>query len=332
LLRGPLTGYFDRVEGSLEHGAIRLHATDPEINDLLREETGAGIPYTRHFSQSEDFFLKLSEPFEVPSFSIHHDVRRSEPSSQYRDTLRGFFTRIRRMLPGVFSDLRYTFDPADILRPSFYRLFRVGESVYLFSLRMDLVFRPHLHTVVQRGSNDVTPVYRTDQLILDMNVVPLREVRGTDGEPRVLFVDQMISETWIGETGRGYFVQGIWIDSDLTKFFSKLALPAGKRIYPYYPFNSKFRSLCLSPPDPEATVRRSLIPVLHQTKKFLRPHLEAIQQVLRKEEFSENLPLFQEIKATVPEELEKPWAPVGMKVYLNERDMKEFEVISDGDR
>ncbi len=310
---------------------IRAHTSDVEINGILKEESRGGVTYTRHFNQSEDYFLKLSEPFEVPSFSIHHDIRQSEPTPEYIKTLRRFMVQLKSLVPDLFADLVYIFDPAEVLRPTFYRLYRLEERYYLFHLRIDLVFRPQRHEVVVRGTNDTTPVYRTDHLVLDSNIIPLKDVRGSSSTPELFVVDELISETWIGETGRGYFVQGIWIDSDLTKFFSKLMMPRGKRIYPYYPFNSKFRTVCLSPLEPEATKRRVMIPVLHRSRVFLEPHLERIQQVLREQEFQESLPLFQEIKETVPPELESHWAPVSMKVYLNEDDMKEFQVIIDAE-
>lgn len=321
------------VEGTQTHGTIRIHATDKEINTILTEETGAGVSYSRHFNQSEEYFLKLAQPFDVPSFSIHHDVRKPHPDRQYIEALRDFVRTLKGLLPNVFQDLQYTFDPAEVLRPAFYRLLRLNEQTYLYYLRMDLIFRPQRHEVITRGTNDTTPVYRTEQLILDANVIPVKEIQrsGSNDEPDRLIVDELISETWIGETGRGYFVQGIWIDSDLTKFFSKLMLPRGKRVYPYYPFNSKFRTVCLSPLQLEANARRQFVPVLHRSREFLKPHLEQIQQELRKTEFQEDLPLFQEIKATVPRELERFWEPISMKMYLNKEDMKEFQVVIDPD-
>lgn len=319
--------YFLVVEKVQTHGLIRIHARDEKIDALLREEQGEGVAYTRHFNQSEDFFLKLAEPLEVPSFSIHHDIRRSDPSPQYLITLRELVGRLKRLIPDILRDVQYLFDPAEVLRPAFFRLFRLNDQLYLFHLKIDLVFRPQQHEVITRGTNDTTPVYRTDQLIIDANVIPLRGLEGAEHNPTVLFVEELISETWIGETGRGYFVQGIWIDSDLTKFFTKLMIPRGKRLYPYFPFNSKFRTVCLAPLDLEAGARRRAIPFLHRARDFLKPHLEMIQQVLREKEFSEELPLFQELKERVPPEMEKFWEPLSMKVYLNEEDMKEFQVV-----
>lgn len=309
------------------HGLIRVSSRDPEIDAVLRKDHGSGVEYTRHFNQGEDFFLKLSRPLEVPAFAIHHDIRKPTPSSQYYRSLQELVHRVIELVPGVLGGLNYMFDPAEILRPAFYRLYRWEDRYYLYQLRLDIIFRPQLHQVVVRGTNDTTPVYRSDHLILDANVIPLSGIEGTADEPAAFHVEELISETWIGETGRGYFIQGIWIDSDLTKFFSKLMIPRGKRIYPYYPFNSKFRTVCLAPHDPEVERCGSMVPVLHRTRSFLAPYLESIQQVLREKEFNEALPLFEEIKSAVPRDLEAVWEPISMNVYLNSDDMKEFQVV-----
>ncbi len=88
--------------------------------------------------------------------------------------------------------------------------------------------------------------------------------------PAVAVVEQMISDTWIGETGRGYFIQGIWMDADLNKFFTKLVIPQGKRIYPYYPFTSKYRTICHNPIGISSAQRREAIPRLHRFIDFLK--------------------------------------------------------------
>ncbi len=42
------------------------------------------------------------------------------------------------------------------------------------------------------------------------------------------------------------------MDADLTKFFSKLFLPAGKKTYPYYPYLCKYKTVCQSPDRPRS--------------------------------------------------------------------------------
>ncbi len=307
-------------------GEIRLTSSDAEINALLNRDSSAGTGFTRHFSQGEDFFLRLGHEFEVPSFSIHHDVYQETPDPQYIEKLRGFVDTLQQLIPSLFSGLTYLFDPSEILRPAFFQLYRVAGEPYLYLMRLDLVCRPQKHHIIARGTNDTTPVYRTRELMIDADIIPLKQLMTEHEKTIGGVIDHMISDTWIGETGRGYFVQGIWLDTDLTKFFSKLMLPAGKRVYPYYPFSSKYRTVCHHPITLTADARRRAVPLLHRVKQFLQPHLSEIEQVLREEEFSESLPSFARIKAEVPEEWQRIFAQLSMEVYLNEEEQKEFEV------
>ncbi len=317
-------------------GEIRLNTTDSELNQLLQRKSDSAVGYHRHFSQGEDFFLRLGREYTVPSFAIHHDVSSLTPDPAYLKSLRQFMAELQPMLPGVFEGLTYVFDPAEVLRPGFFQLYRVSGVCYLYLLKLDLLYRPQNHVVVEKGSNDTTPVYRTANLVVEAAVVPLKDVDscndrsaddGSGDGPHSFLVDQLISDTWIGETGRGYFVQGIWIDTDLNKFFTKLVIPEGKRIYPYYPFSSKFRTICYHPVRLEADARREAIPFLHQVREFLTPHLDEIQAVLRETEFSPDIPLFQHLRAKVPPEWPRYFDTFSLDVYLNDQDMREFEIV-----
>lgn len=297
---------------------------------MLQRSSSAHSWFTRHFSQGEDFFIRVADEFQVPSFSIHHDVYQNTPSPQYLASLRGVIDTLQQRVPSVFSGLTYLFDPAEILRPAFFQLYRVAGEAYLYLMRIDLVCRPQKHHVLEKGTNDTTPVYRTRELTIDADVIPLSRLITTDEKTTGGVIEHLISDTWIGETGRGYFVQGIWLDTDLTKFFSKLILPPGKRIYPYYPFSSKYRSVCHHPIALDAAARRRAVPLLHRVKHFLTPHVPEIEQTLREAEFSESLPVFTRIKSEVPREWQEVFAELSMEVYLNEQEQKEFEV-HDGD-
>jgi hypothetical protein len=134
----------------------------------------------------------------------------------------------------------------------------------------------------------------------------------------------MISSTWIGETGRGYRVQGIWMDQDLTKFLSKLFIPPDIRIHPYYPFSCKYRSICYFPFIPAEEGRRKGLPLLHRAISLLTPHIEEIEKVLKKNTFSEDLPLFRKIREEIPRDWKEMFAPLKMRAYLNEQEMKEY--------
>jgi len=306
---------------------LRVGATDREINALLgRPPTNGAIPATKHYNQTEDFFLSLAHSFTVPSVPIHHDVANPKPSERYLAALRRVMAELVPMVPDVFSGLTYFFDPTDVLHPSFFKVYRVEEEQYLYLLKIDLSFRAQDAEVIERGTNDVTAAYHTKHLYLESLFIPLQGVR-TEGERIVSFaVRQTISQTWIGETGRGYFVQGIWMDLDLTKFFSKLFVPAGKRLYPFYPFVCKFKTICESVVEHESEMRKGRLPYLHGALKFLLPRLAEIQEALRGTSFSEGLESFRKLKAEVPQGLTAIWADYAIQTYLNEKDMKEFRL------
>lgn len=311
----------------MDSGAILLQFpyTDPEINAFLSNlPQDSRCTYTRHFNHLEEFFLKLDSSFIVPSFPIHHDVRRTEPDPRYRQNLRSFLHAVGNLLPSLFRGLTYGFDPTETTRPLFYNVYSWKGELFLYLIRLDLL--PHLQEVevLQKGTNDTTPVYRSQRLYLEADILPLDEMtKNSSGNP-CFRIKHLISQTWIGEEGRGYFVQGIWIDRDLSKFFSKLFLPTGSRLYPYYPYNSRYRTLCLSLAFPEESRRASFVPLLQRGIHFLAPFLSRIEETLKKTAFSENLELYQQIKASVPADWYKEWESLQVRPYINEFDMKEF--------
>jgi hypothetical protein len=305
---------------------IAFPYTDSGINHSLGELSAEPGSYTRHFTQSEEFFIRLPEPFVVPSMPIHHDVGRAEPPPGYVGKLGELLSRIASHAPDVFSGLTYLFDPTEINRPIFFQVRSLKEMYYLYLLRVDFSYRPAAHEVVERGSNDVSPAYKSRDLILEPDIVPLSGLKRNGNSIHAFRIEQSVSQTWIGETGRGYFVQGIWLDRELTKFFTKLFLPQGKRIYPYFPFTCKYRAIChsLISLDPEA--RRRGVAVLHRARGVLQPYMSRIQEALRKSSFSEDLDTFQALRHHVPEELQNRWEDLRLKPYLDEEDNKEFVV------
>lgn len=310
---------------------IRLHFTDPQLNEELKKLKPVGPDCPRHFTQGEDFFLRLPKRYRVPHLAIHHDVTNPHPEPDYLDSLRQVIGELGGIAPQLLSDLTYTFDPAEILRPAFFRLYRVGERTYLYLVRIDLQLRPHAQTVLEKGSNDTTAAYETDQLFVEADFVPLEQVMVEEGKIRAFRIRQSVSQTWIGETGRGYFVQGIWLDRELTKFFSKLFLPHNARTYPYYPFTCKYRAICYSVIDVAPEVRKHGLPLLHRAADFLDPHMNDIQEALRSDEFSENLDTFQRLKKQVPPDWENPWKQFRLRAYLNEHEMKEYRIENGSD-
>lgn len=303
---------------------IRINFTDGEINGMLSGRSSGISTVTRHFNQNEEFFLKLSEEFFVPSFPIHHDVTVPAPTKRYLETLKIFLSGVTPLVPQVFSDLTYFFDPTDILRPSFFQLYRMGEINYLYLLKVDLAYKTHEHTLIQAGTNDATAEYRSRKLFLEGTVIPLDSVQKLDGRVSSFKIKQTVDQVWIGETGRGYLVQGIWIDHELTKFFTKLFIPDKKRIYPFYPFQCKYKTICQEIIDFDNEGRRKNAPYLHRVLAFTTPLMKVIQRAVQSNDFSEDLPAFKAIKSRVPPSWHAFWENLTVKPYLNEQDMKEF--------
>lgn len=305
-------------------GEIVCPYSDAHINESLASLDGTSGAFTRHFTQNEEFFIRLKEPIRVPSFPIHHDVRVQTPDSSYTKALRTVTENLLSQAPHVFASLKHLFDPAEIHRPGFYTVYRYKEMTYLYLLRLDLNYRPNQHRVVEKGSNDVTPVYETQDIVLEPDIIPVEDITEEKGKRTSFHVEQLISQTWIGETGRGYFVQGIWLDRDLTKFFSKLFIPTGTRIYPYFPFTCKYRAICHSLVDLTPKGRERGVPLLHHAREYIRPYMEDIQDDLKQNEFSTELESFQRLKAKVPAHFHDAWSSVQIKAYLNDQEMKEF--------
>jgi len=305
---------------------IRVVYPDAEINTILSSipEAAPSVGSSVRYNQNEELFLELERELLVPRFPIHHDVRRDEPSALYAYALRDLVRQLVAMLPDIFRGMTYFFDPAEALRPRFYRLYKVEDSVYLFLLRIDLMFRHFQGEVVEQGTNDVTPAYHTKRLFIESELIPLEAVMWEMGRAKAFKIRQLVSNTWIGETGRGYLVRGIWMDTDLSKFFSKLVLPDGARTYPFYPLFCKYKTICgeAAPPNPET--RKRMLPLLHRAIAFLAPEMERIQDSLKNEPFSEKMPAFVEIRNRVPPTWREVFRGVSTRAYLDERDMKEF--------
>lgn len=307
-------------------GEIAVPFSDGEINRRLKESAGAAVSVSRHYTQGEDFFIKFDGSYDVPSFPIHHDVRIRKPPEAYLERMRPLLASIHETVPQLLAGMTYFFDPAEVLRPAFYQLYRLEGVAYLYLLRVDLLFRPQVHQLLEKGSNDVTPRYQSNRITFEADFIPLKEVVTRNEAVHAFRVDQYISDTWIGETGRGYFVQGIWLDTELTKFFTKLFAPEGKRLYPYYPINCKYRSICHAVVDVDPERRKARLPELHRIRRYLAPHMDEIQEALREDSFSTELETFRSLKEGLPDSLRDLWKDVLVKAYLNEEEMKEYEV------
>ena len=305
---------------------IRLYYSDPEINETLKNNNGKPTGYTRHFNQNEEFFINISQEIRFPHFPIHHDVRVTKPSSDYLDNLRTLIGELTTHIPEVFENLVYFFDPAEIMRPCFFQLYRIGEQQYVYLLRLDLMFRTHEHTIIEPGNNDWTAAFASHNIFLEADLIPLDSTKTLDGKMQSFQIMQTISQTWIGQTGRGYFVQGIWMDNELTKFFSKLLSPNGRSLYPYYPFTCKYRTICHNVLDLSFEGRKKHLPYLHKALSYLRPKMNAVEKALKNVEFTTELPAFKEMKSSVPDYWNNIWDSVKVNRYLNNNDMREYRI------
>lgn len=307
---------------------IPVTSSDSFINELLKKsETIDRSPeVTRHFNQNEEYFLTLSSEFTVPGFPIHHDIEKKEPEKEYIESLRTLTEQIIPLAPRLFRGLTYYFNPTDILKPAFFQIYRLKDQLFLYLLQIDVTLRTQYGTIIGKGGNDKTHTFKTRSLFLENDLIPLKSYTEENGKFRSFLIEQLVTKTWIGERGQGYFQHGIWIDQELTKFFSKLFLPKGKRTYPFYPFPCKYRTLCHSVLNFDPEGRKRHLSNLFRARSFLLPYFDEIQNTLREENFREDLPLFIKLKEKVPEKWNDVWNPLSVKTYLNEKDMKEFIV------
>ncbi|GAB1454866.1 hypothetical protein MASR2M48_01660 [Spirochaetota bacterium] len=307
---------------------IRISYIDPESNKKILEipEAARNGPYGMRFNQSEEYFVELASPLFVPRLPIHHDIKTPVPDAHYANAIKDIVEQLTILLPECFTGLVYFFDPAEILKPCFYRLYKVDNDVYLYLLRIDLLPRPFEVETIESGTNDMTQAYSTQRLYMESEIIPLEAVMWESGRVKAFRIRQLISQTWIGETGKGYLVRGVWMDTDLSKFFTKLFIPSGTRMYPYYPLSCKYKTVCAMSPILTSDGRRKLIPLLHRATQFLIPEMAAIQDVLKNFKFSESLEQFVLLKKRIPEAWMSPLSGFSVEAYLNEREHKEYSL------
>ena len=307
---------------------ISIPYTDARFDvPVSSEEAPEPSGHTVHFNHGEELFFRLEAELTVPHLRIHHDMNLTRPGRAYSQAVRGLLRDLSRLLPSVVRDASYFFDPTDIFKLRFHRPYMYEGRTYLYLMTLDLTFRHREHTIVEPGDNDTTPLYRTRNLFIEGLLVPVLPARrGVDGQTQgpVFPVRQILSETWIGETGWGYFAKGIWMDDDLTKFFSKLFLPEGERTYPYYPLVCRYKTVCENLIDPTPAGRTARLARLHRVIDYLEPHMTSVQEELRDRGFSEDLPIFGELKRGVPDDLRGAYGGVLLRSYLNEDGMREF--------
>lgn len=302
---------------------IRVSDTSKEIDNIIAVDSRKDT-FTKHFNQNEEFFVKLDRDFIVPQFPVHHDSSIKTPQKQYLDSLIDLMRQIIPFTSSIFSNLIYFFDQTEIFHPSFYQIYKYKEQLYLYLIRLDLLYKPSDGVIIHQGSNDVTNSFKTRNLYIETDMIPITGYITNNGKISGFKVEQNISDTWIGESGRGYLLEGIWMDLELTKYFSRLFIPEDKKIYPYYPFTCKYRTFCHTLADLTKEGRKKHLLYLHTARLFILPLLDKIQEELKKDSFNRDLPGFQNFRKDVPDLWEKIWKNLNIKTYLNSKDMKEF--------
>jgi len=305
---------------------IRPGVAAPDCQRILSAARAGSenVNFELHFNQNEELFLRLPSSLIVPSMPVHHDVRKRNPSAEYLSGLSRVLESLVSALPAAFEGLIHYFDPSDAFHPGFYRLYQAEGSRYLFILRLDLSYRPHPHRVLRPGDNDRTAEYETRDIYVESEFIPLEAVENEGSDAVSFQVDELISQTWIGETGKGYTLRGIWMDADLSKFFTKLFLPDGKSVYPYFPLFCKYRTICAAPLGFDSEARSGALPAFHRQILFLRPRIDAIQKALKLSGFSDTMREFAELRRFVPESWLSGWNGPKLRAYLDEEDLKEY--------
>lgn len=304
---------------------IAISYTNKQIDNILAVESRKDI-FTNHFNQNEEFFIKLKSEITVPHFPIHHDSSKTTPEKTYLDALENLLKQIIPFTSSIFSNLTYFFDQTEIFHPCFYQVYKYKEQLYLFLIRLDLLFKPSDGIIVESGSNDVTNAYKTNHLFLESDLIPITGYSSKNGKITGFNIEQIISDTWIGESGRGYLLEGIWMDLELTKYLSRLFIPEGKKIYPYYPFTCKYRTICHTLADLSINGRKKHLLYLYTARAFSLPIIDEIQEELKQNSFNSNLPTFRKMRKKVPDFWINVWKNLSIKTYLNSKDMKEFLV------
>ena len=304
---------------------IPIHYTNNEINGLLKKCKGKKADYSLHFTQNEDFFLNTWQTFNIPHIPIHHDINRKYPDRNYIEFLKSVLETVVPLTCPLLDNTEYFFDPAELLRPCFYKIYRYNGSDYIYIIRLDLGFKPNYCDILEKGNNDITHFFSSKSVFLDADIHPVEKIEFKP-DRKEIHIRQSISQTWIGETGRGYFIQGIWIDTELTKFFSRLFTAESVSTYPYFPFSCKFRTVSHFPVDFSEEGRKKHIELLDSAYNFIYPYMKDIESVLKNNEFSPDLPLFREIKAKADQNTIDYFSGYSIRRYLNEKGMKEYEL------
>lgn len=305
-----------------------LGASDTEVMGRLRSLDSLVPTWERRFTQEEDFFLLLDRPFVVEPFEIHHDVRVAEPSQRYLRMIRAVVKSWTQALPGIFQGLSWFFDPKDLFRPLFLQILTARDKRYLYLLRPDLTYRGRSCDLLERGGNDTTPRFSTRSLFFESEVLPLDSIEGVAPQ-RQIFLKKLFPFTWQGETGRGYFVTGRWLDQEITKLLSRAALAPGRKIFPCLPLRCRFETLSSFCATPTQEGRKQAAAALEAAWPLVTPWADRIQNDLKEDPYREDHPLVSFLRQQWAGRLEHRWDPFRLEPYLNEHEQKEYRYYGD---
>lgn len=305
-----------------------LGASDAEVTGRLRSLDDKVPAWERRFTQEEDFFLLLEKPFVVDPFEIHHDVLCREPSPRYLSVIRSVVAAWTEQVPGVFQGLSWFFDPKDLFHPLFVQVLTARDRRYLYLLRPDLTFRGRHSRTLDRGGNDTTPRFSSRALFLESEILPLDSIETRPGERRIS-LSKLFPFTWQGESGRGYFVTGRWVDQEITKVLSRAALAAGTKIFPCYPLRCRHETLSSFCPTPTQEGRKRAAAALEAAWPLVSPWADRIQRDLKETPYQENHPLVEFLRRQWAGRLENRWGSFRLEPYLNEQDQKEYRYHGD---
>jgi len=302
-----------------------LGASNPLVTELFRNLNPVSVDDSvkRCFTQDEELFVQLKEPLLVPSLAIHHEVTKMTPSAEYGGLIQQLTSDLAQRLPALFSGLTWFFDPRDTLHPLFLQVLGAKEKRYLYCLRVDLTWRARFCEVLERGSNSRTPTYSTRSLFIESEVLPLASLDSSTSEKR-LHLAKLFRNTWKGEAGRRYHVEGQWIDQDITKFVTRAVLSPGRKTFPFYPLRCRFNTLSATCIDLDPQGRRKAATILELTWNQLASLAPEIQNRLQEFPFTEEDPLFLQARQACQPLVEPRLGNYQLEPYLNAHEQKEY--------
>lgn len=304
---------------------ILLGDADPGINRVLASLPEESDVWDLRFNQDEEMFLVLESDYEVLPFEVHHDVRSIHPSERYRRMITSLVSDLSQRLPGTFRNLSWYFQPHDLFHPVFLQPMasRSGKR-YLYQFRLNLTFHGQRSEIVERGTNDLTPHFRTKNLVCDSLVLPL-ETWASEGAGRALRLAKLFPNTFVGEQGLGYVRMGQWIDRDLTRILGKAALEPGRRNFPFQPLQCHKGTLAVACTDFSERGRRWGASTLELAWDLVSPWADQLQQDLKVESYREDHPLIDLLRARWQGRLATRWGDFRLEAYLNEFEQKEYQ-------